>query len=104
MVLPDNPIDPDEPAISQLAAYLHQDWADEYDNVWEAVRNFCSDQSVDEVRRSADQVHALIRSELDEKQLMDATVKLGIYYYPPGSGLTYREWLRDLEALLRAHG
>jgi hypothetical protein len=101
MVLPDNP---EEPEISQLAAYLHQDWADEYDDVWEAVRDFCSDQSADEVRRSADQVHMLLESELDEKQLMDATVKLGIYYYPPGVGLSYREWLRDLEALLRAHG
>lgn len=62
-------------SISQLAAYLHQDWADEY-----------------------------LESELDEEQLMEATVKLGIYYYPPGAGIMYREWLRDLEALLRAHG
>jgi hypothetical protein len=91
-------------SISQLAAYLHQDWADEYNDVWDAVRDFCSDQSVDEVRRSADQVHRLLESELDEKQLMEATVKLGIYYYPPGVGIMYCEWLRDLEALLRAHG
>jgi hypothetical protein len=59
---------------------------------------------VEEVWRSADQVYILLKSELDGKQLMDATLKLGIYYSPPGAGLTYREWLRDLEALLRAHG
>jgi hypothetical protein len=71
--------------------------------VWEAVRDFCSEQPADEIRRSADQVRILLESELDEKQLMDATVKLGIYYYPPGVGLAYREWLRELETLLRAH-
>jgi hypothetical protein len=74
MVLPDNP---EGTEISQLAAYLHQDWADEYDDVWEAVRDFCSDQSADEVRRSAEQVHMLLKSELDEKQLRGCCGKAG---------------------------
>jgi hypothetical protein len=104
MSLSDNPIDPDRSGLAQLAGYLHQDWTEDYGDVWEAVQDFCSGQSAHAVRRAADQVHMLIESELDEKQLGDAAEELGIYYYPPGVGLTYREWFRDLEVLLRGQG
>ncbi len=100
---PDNTDPSASPELAHLfGAYLYQSWTAEYDDVWDAVRDFCSDESVEGIRRTADQVRQLLESESDEARLKSATDKLHLYYYPPGISQTYRGWLCELEAFLRA--
>jgi hypothetical protein len=99
----DNTGSPASPELAHLfGAYLYQSWTAEYDDVWDAVRDFCSDESPEGIRRTADQVRELLDSEPDETALKSATDALHLYYYPPGVGQTYRDWLGELEVFLRA--
>lgn len=99
----DNTESPASPELAHLfGAYLYQSWTAEYDDVWDAVKDYCSDESTEGIHRTADQVRKLLDGESDETALKEATDALHLYYYPPGVGLTYRAWLCELEAFLRA--
>lgn len=84
-----------------FGAYLNQDFMDEYDGPWDAVRDFCHGYPTDSVARAAEQVRALLESGDDEAQLETATDELGLEYYPPADGFTYRGWLTELGNFLR---
>lgn len=95
--------DPGWDALGVLfSAYLHQDWKEMHGDAWGAVNKFRSLESPEDVKRAADQVHALLEHDYDEGQLDEITGQLGSYYYPPGGGWTYRGWLTELERFLRA--
>ncbi|MPZ64014.1 MAG: hypothetical protein GEU83_00305 [Pseudonocardiaceae bacterium] len=88
--------------LTLFGAYLHQDWKEIYGDAWTAVSDFRSVEPADYVARAADQVRRILEADHDEAQLDAITGKLGSYYYPPGSGWTYRGWLTELEKLLRS--
>ena len=81
-----------------LGGYLHEDWADDYPDLWHAVDDFtdgepyaaprfCSD-----VQQVLDQCH----TEQEIEQLLD---KLHMVYHPPGDGWdSYRAWLLAVAA------
>jgi CdiI immunity protein len=94
---------PQAEELAQLfRAYLNQDWASEYDNVWDAVRDFSSGHSAVAVGRAAEQVQRILEDTRDEARLESAVNQLGMEYYPPGEGWTYTAWLTELEKVLRS--
>lgn len=81
-----------------LGGYLHEDWADDYPDLWHAVDDFtdgephCAPRFGTEVRQVLDQCH----TEQEIEQLLD---ELHISYYPPGDGWkSYRAWLLAVAA------
>lgn len=84
-----------------FGAYLNQDFLDEYDGPWDAVRDFCHGYPPDSVARAAEQARILVEGGYDESQLETATDELGLEYYPPADGFSYRGWLTELGEFLR---
>lgn len=81
-----------------LGAYLHEDWADDYPDLWHAVDDFTDGEPYaaprfrSDVRDALDQCH----TEQEIEQLLD---KLGMVYHPPGDGWdSYRAWLLAVAA------
>jgi hypothetical protein len=94
---------PEWDELSQLfGAYLHQDWQDEYDDVWDAVRDFRSGTSALRVAAAADQVRRILDVNREEARLDAIIGRLGIEYDPPKDGWTYLGWLTELEKVLRS--
>lgn len=76
-----------------LGGHLHEDWADDYADVWEAVDAFVHGQP-----SYAQAVPSEIKELLDrcdsEAALEQCLIELGLVYYPPGLGWSsYRTWL-----------
>jgi hypothetical protein len=84
-----------------FAAYLHQDFIDDYGDEWGAIRQYCADATKSDVLAAADELKNVLDSIHDERELEDIADRLGSYYYPPGVGQTYRGWMTDLERFLR---
>jgi len=100
---PNEPRDHDWDEVSTLfGGYLHQDFAEDYGDVWGAVRQYCTEASSDSVSTAADQVKEILDRSDDEEGLDAITSRLGSSYHPPGAGQTYRHWLIELERVLRA--
>ncbi len=82
------------PALEQLfGGYLHEDWADDYADVWQAVDDFVRSQPsyAPAVRGEVEQVLTECKSEATLEECLDG---LGLVYYPPGLGWSsYRTWL-----------
>jgi hypothetical protein len=70
-------------------------------DVWNAVRHYRSETNLAHVVRAADQVRCILDTD-DDEQLRVVTDRLGVEYYPPADGWTYREWLTELEKVLRS--
>jgi hypothetical protein len=85
-----------------FAAYLHQDFIEEYGDEWNAVRQYCADATAPYIAAAADELADILERFQDEKQLEDVADRLGSSYYPPGVGQTYRGWMTEVERLLRA--
>jgi hypothetical protein len=85
-----------------FGAYLNQDFPEEYGDVWNAVRHYRSETNLADVVRAAEQVRCILAADHDEEQLRAVTHQLGVEYYPPADGWTYREWLTELEKVLRS--
>ena len=81
-------------ALEQLfGAYLHEDWADDYADLWDAVDSFARRQPVHApaVRGEVEQVLAACESEAALEECLE---RLGLIYYPPGAGwASHRAWL-----------
>jgi hypothetical protein len=81
-----------------LDCYLHEDWADDYPDLWHAVDDFTDGEPNwaprfgADVRQVLDQCH----TEQEIEQLLN---RLGMVYYPPGDGWSsYRAWLLAVAA------
>jgi hypothetical protein len=85
-----------------FGGYLHQDFAEDYGDVWGAVRQYCAESSSASIVVAAEQVRELLERFDDEEGLDSITSRLGSSYYPPGVGQTYRGWMIELERFLRA--
>jgi len=76
-----------------LDSYLHEDWADDYPDLWHAVDDF-TDGEADLAPHFGTDVREVLdrcNTEQEIEQLLD---QLGMVYHPPGDGWdSYRAWL-----------
>lgn len=75
-----------------LGCYLHQDWMMEFASEGEALGMIVRECAPEDVAAAASEIDRLISSATEE-QLATALMDVGCYYYPPGDGNTYRNWL-----------
>lgn len=81
-----------------LGAYLHEDWADDYPDLWHAVDDFTDGEPQAAPHFRAD-VEQILGQCDGEQELQQALRQLGIVYYPPGDGWgSYRAWLLAVAA------
>ncbi|HEX8092580.1 contact-dependent growth inhibition system immunity protein [Jatrophihabitans sp.] len=81
-----------------LGAYLHEDWAEDYPDLWHAVDDFTDGepQSAPHFRADVEQVLGQGQSE---QEIQQSLRQLGIVYYPLGDGWdSYRAWLLAVAA------
>jgi hypothetical protein len=76
-----------------LGGYLHEDWADDYPDLWAAIDDFVDGEPECAPRFRAD-VDVLLNRCDTEQEIQQAMRQLGMVYYPPGGGWSsYRAWL-----------
>ncbi len=76
-----------------LVGYLHEDWADDYPDVWHAIDDYSTSNPTRARRLRADVDHVLERCHT-ENDTEDCLDRLGLTYHPPGAGWnSYRQWL-----------
>jgi hypothetical protein len=76
-----------------LGGYLHEDWADDYQDAWRAVDDFVQSEPdyAPAIRADVDEVLARCGSEAE---LTLQLRKLGLAYYPASDGwVSKRTWL-----------
>ncbi|MGI8667458.1 MAG: contact-dependent growth inhibition system immunity protein [Jatrophihabitans sp.] len=78
-----------------ISCYLHQDWTDDYADVWVAADDFALSEPED-APRLAGEVEALLGDAPSERNLMELVDKFEGNYRPEADGLTYRAWLLAL--------
>jgi hypothetical protein len=82
------------PALEQLlGGHLHEDWADDYADVWQAIDAFVARQP--SYAPAAPGEIAQLLDECGSDGVLEQRLEdLGLVYYPPGLGWkSYRTWL-----------
>ena len=92
---------PDGPLGNLFGAYLHQDFDLEFRDVWAAIEDCTSTNPPQWVAAAHRELVEILDDEFDEPSLEALLERYGCYYYPPGTGYTYGEWLREVEVRLR---
>lgn len=86
-----------------LRDFLHQDFIEDYGDVWSAVRAFRGEESAETIRQAHDELAQIVAAQLEEHVLQELLIKeYFCYYRPAGDGLTYKEWTKQLLTRLRA--
>lgn len=89
------------PQLYRLQAYLHQDWPDDYPDVWAAIDDFLTGATESDARRLVNEVGSILASTNSEDGLQKTFIwdpsGLLLQYYPPGDGYTTKGWLEDLQ-------
>ena len=81
-----------------LSGYLHEDWADDYPDLWHAIDDFIDGDPQAAPHIPGDVQHVLARCK-DEREIQHTVRQLGIKYYPPGGGWeSYRAFLLAVAA------
>lgn len=93
-----------EPVRKFFGGHLHQDYDAEYRDEWEAVRDFATGATPSRIAGAIRGLRLLLASYHDDSELLDATYLLGLGYYPPADGLTYRQWLEGVATFLESQG
>jgi hypothetical protein len=89
--------------VALFGGYLHQDWPDEYPDVWEAVEAFLEESPPAARGGLLTDVTGVIALDLTEVDLRRIMIyDLGAGYDPGGDGLTYSEWLTRLRTMLES--
>jgi hypothetical protein len=84
-----------------LGAYLHQDWADEFDSDESALRSALDSEPKDKIAAARRALDRLLASQFTEAELREElVVRLGCYFDPSSKGMTYRQWLARVSQLL----
>ncbi|CAL9302608.1 contact-dependent growth inhibition system immunity protein [Streptomyces sp. SudanB182_2057] len=92
------------PALAQfLGAYFYQDSLKlEYGSHAEAVDDYLSGEPAEDLGKAAAEIGELLDLDQSEDQLREATATLGLEE-PPPAGVPLRQWLVDLQGLIRHH-
>jgi contact-dependent growth inhibition (CDI) system CdiI-like immunity protein len=83
-----------------IQAYFHQDWMMDGPTPEAVLRTFVADSPPEIVDGAREYAAALVRSNLDEAELERTLDGFGIQIYPPGLGMTHRQWLELVDRLL----
>ena len=76
-----------------MQTYLHEDFDDDFRDVWGAVEQFVRDNS-EEARRIRGEVSELLATVSAESELKHVIYReLGSAYNPAVHGWTFRDWL-----------
>jgi hypothetical protein len=98
-------IDPQAPVWSGLrtllGAYFNQDFEDIHGSPKETVCAFCRDASPEKVANAADGARRILEGTDDEADALRAVRRFGLDYHPEAEGWQMRDWLAELEQLLR---
>lgn len=83
---------------SQLfGTYLHQDWADEFDDDVDAVSAMLASEPQESILEASLEIKSLLAKEMNQEELalimMD---QIGCYFDPASKGQSYREWLSSV--------
>jgi len=91
------------PNLSELLNFLHQDWDVMFE--WEgsdpdyrtAIRKLKAASSPETRKKIISETTKLISRNLDEVELRHVVNREFMSaFYPPGAGLTYQEWLKEV--------
>jgi hypothetical protein len=79
-----------------FGSYFHQDCFLDDPN-WQAIiRRFLAENSGPELGTISEGIRELLLANLTEVELEKVLDEFGNYYFPPGDGMTYREWLSQV--------
>jgi hypothetical protein len=93
-----------------MGGYFHQDWADDGASPQDIVQSYFQAQdSTEELSSVLRALRELIDGDDFPGELSDRLCdEFGCYYYPPGVGLSTRDWLQsvadDFEREIKARG
>jgi hypothetical protein len=83
-----------------LAGYFHQDWVEDAETEDEVLAAFVARNDEDVISEAARNAADLIEVDgADEERLAHVVDMLGGEIYPPGGGITYRQFLERVAAL-----
>jgi hypothetical protein len=85
-----------------MSVYFDQDWDLEGETAIEKLKSFREDEPDPVVQRAYEQVVELLAQDLDEPELEAELYRHGLRYYPPGDGMTHRQWLEQVAQVLRS--
>lgn len=83
-----------------FAGYFHQDWLEDSAIAADVVKAYKCEASLEEVSRTVKELHGLLAETPAEGNLISVVSGLGSYYNPQADGLSYRDWLLQVCALL----
>ena len=85
-----------------MGAYFHQDWQMDGGSVQDTVAAFASEPR--ELRDSAlAEIEDFLSQDYPEGELEARLREMGCDYYAGDTDDDYRQWLRDIRALLKQH-
>lgn len=84
-----------------LGCYLNQDWTLEFATEDDALAAILRECNTGEVSTAISELDLLLASPSDAT-LSQALEGAGCYFYPPGAGTTYREWLSQVRDAMAA--
>lgn len=83
-----------------FAGYFHQDWLEDSATADDVVKVYKSEASLEEVSATVKELHCLLADTSAEGELASIVDGLGSYCNPQADGLSYRDWLVQVCALL----
>jgi hypothetical protein len=96
-------IDGSDPLELLFKGYFHQDWTLEGETARDVLQAFRDDEPEPVVQQARDQVLELLSRDLDDHELEEELhERLGLQYYPPGDGLSHRQWLEQVAEVLKS--
>ena len=81
-------------------SYFHQDWGLDDPTAEAVVDRYICDATPEEVQQLASEIATFLRLEMSEKERAAVLDGFGCGYYPPGDGVSYSEWPRQVHKLL----
>lgn len=90
-----------------LGSYFYQDWDDDYDwqgetpNFNAVVRFYKANNPPATVAQATKELQQFLTLQLDEGDLKAALADIGVFYSPQADGMTRRQWLEQVLAILQ---
>ncbi|MEU6054953.1 contact-dependent growth inhibition system immunity protein [Streptomyces xanthochromogenes] len=85
-----------------LGAYFHQDFSHEYSSHKEALDDYISGVSPDDLRCVTQEIRDFLGLGESDQQLKEAAATLGLRVAPP-RGVRLRQWLVDVQGIIAHH-